>query len=71
MAVDLLILPIYISRISTAFINIAITNPIAPPITYEKAALPIQFPSSAPKGVLSCLQYIYCKDWLEVVAVSV
>ena len=31
-AVDLLTFPIYIYLISTAFINIAMTSPIAPPI---------------------------------------
>jgi hypothetical protein len=56
-AVDRLTLPIYISLISTAFINIAIINPIPPPMTNEKAAFPMQFPYNAPKGVDSKLLY--------------
>jgi hypothetical protein len=46
-AVDLLIFPISIYLISTAFINIAMANPKAPPATYEKTALPKQFYSRA------------------------
>ena len=42
-AVDLLIFPSYIYLIYTAFINIAITNPKAPPAAYENIAFPKQF----------------------------
>ena len=62
-AVDLLTLPNYISLISKAFINIDITNPIAPPKAYETAAFPMQFPSRAPKGVDSNLLKFYYKDY--------
>jgi hypothetical protein len=56
-AVDLLIFPISIYLISTAFINMAIRNPMAPPAMYENAAFPKQFYSSPFKVSL-----IICKQ---------
>ena len=62
-AVDLLTFPSYISLISKAFMNIDITNPIAPPNAYETAAFPMQFPSRAPKGVDSNSLDFYYKGY--------
>ena len=61
MAVDLLTLPISIYLISTAFMNMAIISPIAPPITYDIPALIKQFLSIGLE--ISEYEFWYCMDY--------